>query len=121
MLKTADRRKAVTKPRLIFWGVGCALAAGVGALLYGVAARTVDDDAAQRFENLARSTQYGISARIKSCSDLTRGLAALFQTSDHVSRAQFHQYVTSLDIPRYFPAIEALTWAPVTTLKRLTP
>ncbi|NVM79737.1 PAS domain S-box-containing protein [Duganella sp. SG902] len=115
MLKTADRRKAVTKPRLIFWGVGCALAAGVGALLYGVAARTVDDDAAQRFENLARSTQYGISARIKSYSDLTRGLAALFQTSDHVSRVQFHQYVTSLDIPRYFPAIEALTWAPVVT------
>jgi signal transduction histidine kinase/CheY-like chemotaxis protein/CHASE1-domain containing sensor protein/HPt (histidine-containing phosphotransfer) domain-containing protein len=115
MLTTANRRKVLTGTRLIFWGVGCALAAGVGALLYSAAARTVDDDAAQRFENLARSTQYGISARIKSYSDLTRGLAALFQTTDNVTRKQFGQYVASLDIPRYFPAIEALTWAPQVT------
>jgi len=113
MLKSADNRKAVRGSRLVFWGVGGLLAAGVGALLYGAAARTVDDDAALRFENLARSTQYGISARIKSYSDLTRGLAALFQTADQLSRSQFRQYVDSLDMPRYFPAIEALTWAPV--------
>ncbi|MYM66900.1 response regulator, partial [Pseudoduganella sp. FT55W] len=115
MLKSANRRNVITGTRLIFWGVGCALAAGVGALLYSAAARTVDDDAAQRFENLARSTQYGISARIKSYSDLTRGVAALFQTSDNVTRKQFSQYVASLDVPRYFPAIEALTWAPLVT------
>ena len=112
MLRSANRRKRSTGSRLIFWGVGCVLAAGVGALLYGAAARTVDDDAAQRFENLARSTQYGISARIKSYSDLTRALAALFQTTDNLSRKQFSQYVASLDVPRHFPAIEALTWAP---------
>ena len=47
MLKSTKRRKVVTGSRLIFWGVGCVLAAGMGALLYGVAARTVDDDAAQ--------------------------------------------------------------------------
>jgi len=115
MLKSPDRSKVVTGSRLIFWGAGCMLAAGMGALLYGIAARTVDDDAAHRFENLARSTQYGISARIKSYSDLTRGLTALFQTSDHVTRKQFSQYVDSLNIPRHFPAIEALTWAPLVT------
>ncbi|MRW90711.1 response regulator [Duganella sp. FT80W] len=115
MLRSANRRKAVRGSRLVFWGVGIALAAGVGALLYGAASRTVDDDAAQRFQNLARSTQYGISARIKSYADLTRGLAALFQTSDQVSRQQFRQYVTGLDIPRYFPAIEVLNWAPLIT------
>ncbi|WP_229207415.1 MULTISPECIES: CHASE domain-containing protein [unclassified Duganella] len=89
------------------------MATGTGALLYSAASRTVEEDAAQRFENLARSTQYGISARIKSYSDLTRGLAALFQTSDQISRTQFHRYVASLGIPHHFPAIEALTWAPV--------
>ncbi len=112
MLKSANNSKAARSSRLIFWGVGIALAAGMGTILYGAATRTVDDDAAQRFENIARSTQYSISARIKSYADLTRGLAALFQTSDNISRAQFHQYVSSLDIPRHFPAIEALTWAP---------
>jgi signal transduction histidine kinase/CheY-like chemotaxis protein/HPt (histidine-containing phosphotransfer) domain-containing protein/CHASE1-domain containing sensor protein len=95
--------------------VGGALALGVGAALYCAAAKTVDDDADRRFENLARSTQYGISARIKAYSDLSRGLAALFQTSDMVSRLQFHQYVSGLDLPRYFPAVEALTWAPLVT------
>ncbi|MYM27741.1 response regulator [Duganella sp. CY15W] len=113
MFKTTNRGKAVTGSRLIFWGVGFALATGMGAALYSTAAKTVDADAALRFENLARSTQYGISARIKSYSDLTRGLAALFQTSDHITREQFHQYVVNLDIARYFPAIEALTWAPL--------
>ncbi|WP_432378558.1 CHASE domain-containing protein [Duganella sp. P38] len=88
------------------------MASGVGALLYSAALRTVDEDAQQRFENLARSTQYSIAARIKSYSDLTRGVAALFQTTDHVTRQQFHQYVASLDIAQHFPAIEALNWAP---------
>ncbi|MYM34695.1 response regulator [Duganella sp. FT94W] len=99
-------------PRLLFWGVGCLLATSAGVLLYSAALRTVDEDADQRFENLARSTQFSISARIKSYSDLTRGLAALFQTSSHISRQQFGQYVASLDIPRHFPAIEVLSWVP---------
>jgi len=115
MLNQANKTKAVRRSRLLFWSAGGALALGVGTMLYCTAAKTVDTDAGRRFENLARSTQYGISARIKSYSDLTRGLAALFQTSDAVSRLQFHQYVGSLDIPRYFPAIEALTWAPLVT------
>ena len=115
MLNPGNSKKAVRRSRLLFWSAGWALALGVGAMLYGAAAKTVDDDAGQRFENLARSTQYGISARIKSYSDLTRGLVALFQTTDAVSRLQFRQYVASLDIPRYFPAIEALTWAPHVT------
>ena len=115
MLKPGNTKQAVGRARLLFWSAGCALALVVGAVLYGAAAKTVDDDAGQRFENLARSTQYGISARIKSYADLTRGLVALFQTTDAVTRLQFHQYVASLDIPRYFPAIEALTWAPHVT------
>jgi signal transduction histidine kinase/CheY-like chemotaxis protein/HPt (histidine-containing phosphotransfer) domain-containing protein/CHASE1-domain containing sensor protein len=113
MFKSANNRKAVRSSRLMFWGVGLVLASAMGTILYGAASRTVDDDAAQSFEHLARSTQYSISARIKSYADLTRGLAALFQTSDSISRTEFRQYVTSLDIPRNFPAIEVLTWAPL--------
>ena len=115
MLKQGHTSKSVARSRLLFWSVGCALALGVGAVLYGAADTNVNDDAGRRFENLARSTQYGISARIKSYSDLTRGLVALFQTSDDLTRLQFHQYVASLEIPRHFPAIEAVTWAPLVT------
>jgi signal transduction histidine kinase/CHASE1-domain containing sensor protein/HPt (histidine-containing phosphotransfer) domain-containing protein/ActR/RegA family two-component response regulator len=115
MLKSGNKPKKVAGSRLLFWTAGIALALAVGAMLAGAASRIVDAAAAQRFENLARSAQYGISARIKSYSDLTRGLVSLFQTTDSLSRQQFHQYVANLDIPRYFPAIEAVTWAPLVT------
>ena len=104
--------KAVASARGRKASVGLALALAVGLALYTLAARTVDDDARLRFDNLTRSTQYGISARIKSYSDVTRGLVALFQTTDNLSRQQFHQYVASLDMPKNFPAIEAVTYAP---------
>ncbi|SFL58237.1 CHASE domain-containing protein [Rugamonas rubra] len=113
MRKLGDLGKTLANSRALIWGVGLSLALAVGASLYLAAAKTVDDDAEQRFENLTRSTQYSISARVKSYSDLVRGLVALFQTSDALSRRQFHDYVASLDLAQHFPAIEALTFAPV--------
>ena len=98
---------------MLIGGVGVVLALAVGAALYAVADKMVEDDARQRFENITRSTQYSISARIKSYSDVVRGLVALFQTSDQVSRLQFHQYVRGLGVERNFPALEAVTFAPV--------
>ncbi|MEC5160575.1 CHASE domain-containing protein [Janthinobacterium sp. CG_S6] len=97
--------------KLPLWGAGLSLALLIGAALYVTAAKTVEDDARQRFDNVARSTQYGLSARVKAYSDLVRGLVALFRTADSLSRGQFHEYVTGLDLPRHFPAIEALTYA----------
>ncbi|WP_317204915.1 CHASE domain-containing protein [Janthinobacterium sp.] len=96
---------------LPLWGAGLMLALAIGLSLFAAAAKTVEDDARQRFENVARSTQYGLSARVKSYSDLVRGLVALFRTADPLSRAQFHEYVSGLDLARHFPAIEALTYA----------
>ncbi|MDC8756427.1 CHASE domain-containing protein [Janthinobacterium fluminis] len=97
--------------KLPLWGAGLSLAALIAAILYMGAAKTVEDDARQRFENVARSTQYSLSARVKTYSDLVRGLVALFRTSDTLTRGQFHEYVGGLDLPRHFPAIEALTYA----------
>jgi two-component system sensor histidine kinase/response regulator len=94
------------------WGAGMVLAALVALAAFVVADKTVEDDVRQRFDNIARSTQYAISARIKSYTDLVRGLVALFDTSDGiVTRSQFHRYVVGLDVPQHFPAIEALNFA----------
>jgi len=112
MLKSGTSGKSVTGSRLLFWGAGWMLALVIGAIAYGVGARIVDTDARQRFENLARSSQYAISARIKAYADVTRGLAALFQTSDDLTRLQFQQYVDGLDLPLQFPAVVAMDWAP---------
>ncbi|CAN7280973.1 CHASE domain-containing protein [Pseudoduganella sp. LjRoot289] len=119
MRKLAAFLKSLINIRTLLWGIGLSLALSVGMVLYSNAARAVEDDDRQRFDNLARSTQYSISARVKSYSDVVRGLVALFQTSDALNRQQFHQYVSALNLPQHFPAIEALNYAvPVADAQR---
>ena len=93
------------------WTGGSLLALAVGGALYAGAARTVLDDAQQRFDNLTHGAQHSLATRVKSYSDLLRGLEALFRTSDRLSRRQFHDYVAGLDIARQFPAIESVNYA----------
>jgi two-component system sensor histidine kinase/response regulator len=98
--------------RVRLWGVGLSLSALVGACLYVGASKTVEDDARQRFDGVARGAQYSLNARIKSYTDVVRGLVALFHTSDaRVTRLQFHRYVEALAIREHFPAIEGVTFA----------
>ena len=93
------------------WAGGLLLALAVGGALYAGAARTVNDDAEQRFDNLTYGAQHSLATRVKSYSDLLRGLEALFRTSEHLTRRQFHDYVAGLDIARQFPAIESVNYA----------
>ncbi|MGZ3181616.1 MAG: CHASE domain-containing protein [Telluria sp.] len=102
----------IASSRVLLWGVGIALSCLVGMSLYVAAAKTVEDDAEQRFENVTRAAQYSLSARVKSYTDVVRGVVALFQTSDKpISRLQFHRYVDGLDLGRHFPAIETINYA----------
>jgi len=106
------RVQGLAGTRVLLWGLGLTLASAVGAALYATTSNTVEDEAQLRFDNMNRATQYSISARVKAYSDVVRGLVALFQTSDHVSRLQFRQYVTTLNIDKHYPAIEAINFAP---------
>ena len=103
---------AVGRQHLLLWAPGLVLALAVGALLYALAARTVHDDARQRFNGLARGAQAQLSGRLATFADLARGVAALFQASDGpVSRLKFHRYVSALDIARHFPEVEQVSFA----------
>jgi len=114
MLTSGIHTKTVSSARLLLWGAGWALAMAVGVAAYCVGGRIVDADARQRFDHLARSTQYAMSVRIKAYANVTRGLAALLQSNDALDRRQFQQYVAGLDLPRQFPAVVAMTWQPET-------
>lgn len=97
---------------LRLWLPGLVLSLAVAALCYGMAARTVRDDARQRFDGLARSAQVQLAARLATFSDLARGASALFQASPApVSRLQFHRYIAALEIDRHFPEIEQVWFA----------
>jgi two-component system sensor histidine kinase/response regulator len=100
--------------RVVLWGAGLWLALLVGAMLHMAASRAVEEEALRRFENRARATQERLAGAIKSYTDATRALVALFASSDSpVTRLQFHRYVDRLDLRTNYPAIDAVTYAHV--------
>ncbi|HEV7817387.1 MAG TPA: CHASE domain-containing protein, partial [Janthinobacterium sp.] len=103
--------KSWMNSKTLLWTAGASLALAIGCTLFAAAAKTVEDDARQRFESISRSAQSSVSARVKSYSDLVRGLAALFSTTDLLTRDEFHDYVRGLDLAQYFPAVEAVSFA----------
>ncbi|WP_229423452.1 CHASE domain-containing protein [Massilia frigida] len=108
MTGTAGARSGA---RLAWWAAGLTLSALVASLLSVGASRMVDGDARQRFDAIARSAQSSLSTRVKSYSDLARGVSALFQGAETPSRLQFHRYVQALGMRSNYPAIEGVTFA----------
>jgi len=100
--------------RVVLWGAGLWLALLVGAILHMVASRAVEEEARRRFENGARATQERLAVTIKSYTDVTRSLVALFAAGGSpVTRLQFHRYVEALDVRRNYPAVDAVTYTEV--------
>ena len=108
-MKLAQNRLfAPTKP---LWWTGVLLSLGVGVLLYGATAKSLDSEVSTRFRNHARSSQYMIASAIKAYTGVLRGTASYFQSADTISREGFHRYVTGLDLPGNFPAIISINYA----------
>ena len=91
--------------------IGALLSSAVGFLFYFATAKAIENDAQNRFNNMARSVQTTINGRIKSYTDVLRGSASLFQTSADLTREQFHRYVNGLSLEQEFPGIEAINFA----------
>jgi signal transduction histidine kinase len=108
-LKLAQTRLyAPTKP---LWWTGVVLSLGVGVLMYGATAKSLESDATTRFHNHAHNSRYIITTAIKAYTDVLRGGASFFQSADTVSRDSFHRYVDGLDLPNNFPAITGINFA----------
>ena len=97
-----------TRPLLL---VGLPLSVAVGLVFYVATASSIESDSRERFSAHAQNASNIIVARIKSYTDVLRGTSSIFQTSYPLTRRQFHGYVSGLDIPKYFPAIEAISFA----------
>lgn len=81
-----------------------------GLLYFGVRAN-IEKDATLRFERQASDIHHNIAARVGSYIDVMYGLGALFRTAQSIPRAQFHNYVSGLDLPRRFPGFQTLNYA----------
>jgi signal transduction histidine kinase len=97
------------------WWTGLLLSLVVGLALYVVTARSIEHDAHQRFLNQARSAQYAIAARVRAYTDVLRGAASFFQAADGVDRTKFHRYVSGLNLPQQFAAIDNINFAQYVT------
>jgi len=91
--------------------IGSLLSITVGAVLYAATDHALETDAQARFRGMARAAQYAIEARIKSYTDVLRGMAGLFHANPAASADDFRHYVEQLDTPRNFPGIEAMNYA----------
>ncbi|WP_258001065.1 CHASE domain-containing protein [Janthinobacterium sp. ROICE36] len=83
----------------------------VGLLLYKAASLSIENDAGELFNNLARNTQKNIESRVKSYANLLRGTAGLFHANEHVSREQFHRYVSNLALQQTYPGVMNLNYS----------
>ncbi len=90
---------------------GALLSLTVGTALYIATAEAIESDASTRFRGMTRTAQYAIDARIKSYTDVLRGMAGLFHANPDASADDFRHYVEQLDISRNFPGIEAMNYA----------
>ncbi|TMG72250.1 MAG: hypothetical protein E6H80_12235, partial [Betaproteobacteria bacterium] len=105
--KEANAPRGRTFFPFLVLGIGIALS----ILLHFVIKDNVEGEAQLRFERQASDAQHVIEARIKSYADVLHGLAALFSTSDSISRAEFRRYVVALDLPNRYPGFQGLNYA----------
>lgn len=78
---------------------------------FQVVDNNIENEAQLRFERQASDAHHTIQARIRSYVDIMYGLGALFRTSDTITRAQFHQFVTGLDLAKRFPGFQSINYA----------
>lgn len=90
-----------------FWWLGVT----ASIILFLLFSRSVEEKSQAQFEYRAENAQLAIQNRVRSYIDVLRGTAALFSTVDHVTREQFHQYISELKLERSFPGVTNLNFA----------
>jgi signal transduction histidine kinase len=109
MLKTLDWTR-LTAPRSSQL-LGFVLSFGIGATLYVLTDNAIEQDASARFAAMVNNAQATLNGRVKSYADVLRGTSSLFQTTETVTREQFHRYVKGLELDTEFPGIETVNFA----------
>jgi diguanylate cyclase (GGDEF)-like protein/PAS domain S-box-containing protein len=88
----------------------------VGMAVSGAAAYTIraeiQSSTQLRFQSEASDIARQVEKRFGAYVEVLVGLRALFNTSEDVSRVQFHRYVEGLNINRNFPGFQVLNFAP---------
>jgi signal transduction histidine kinase/ActR/RegA family two-component response regulator len=107
LVKTASTLKKWALPALII-AVGLAFSLGLAL----AAQKEISLSTAQRFDAIAADVSRKVEAQFNDYTEVLRGLRALFNTSNVVTRQQFKRYVEGLDLADHFPGFRSLNYAP---------
>lgn len=100
-----------TRRRLLAPVLVLAVGIGLSLALFAYLRDDMQRDAQLRFERHAADAKHIIERRLYSYVGVTYGLKALFAARDSVTRAEFDQYVASLDLERNYPGFVQLNYA----------
>lgn len=81
------------------------------ALVALAVARSVADSEERAFNAAVESIKPLFSHRLDRYVDVLQGVRALFDASDEVTRAEFQNYVDSIELTRRFPGLEAIAFS----------
>jgi diguanylate cyclase (GGDEF)-like protein/PAS domain S-box-containing protein len=111
MAVTKEERAQTQRGKSFFPFLMLGIGVSLSLLLHLVIRDNVEGEAQLRFERQASDAKHVIEQRVRSYTDVIYGLGALFRTSEFVSRAQFHHYVTGLDLERRYPGFQIINYA----------
>lgn len=92
-------------------GVALVIGIGLSLALFAYIRNDIQRDAILRFERQAADAKHIIERRLHSYVGVTYGLKALFAARDSVTRAEFHNYVASLNLADNYPGFIQLNYA----------
>jgi diguanylate cyclase (GGDEF)-like protein/PAS domain S-box-containing protein len=81
-------------------------------VVYAFCADLLKEDVRLRFENDTGDVIQQIDTRIRLYTDVLVTMQALFGASDHVTRGEFRDFVSGLNLPRRYPGFQTLNYAP---------
>ncbi|NEX64388.1 sensor histidine kinase [Noviherbaspirillum galbum] len=96
--------------RSLFTSTAWWLGVATSFLLFFLVSQVVEAKLQAQFEHQVSLAKTAIETRVASYVDVLRGAAALFSTSDNITREQFRSYVRQLELERTFPGITNLNF-----------
>src|SRR5262245_20498361 len=91
------------------WAMLC-VGVAVSVALWFVLRENIENAAEERFEHQVTEAKQVIERRILSYAEVLFGARALFATRDHVTRAEFHQFVESQKLKSRFPGFDLMNY-----------
>jgi|GEM_PF-935695 len=89
----------------------CSISLFFTFIAYSITSKSNQRHNQDLFQFEVTRTLEAIEQRMRGYQQVLRGGIGLFKASDHVNRQEFHDYVTNLEVDKYWPGIQGIGYA----------